>query len=233
MPMRLLLGVLLLSMAAPAAAQPAQVASILQRTNKRFPPPSEAQIRAAFDAYVQRQKAADALDCVPTGANLSDLRPATSDALVLTYIRRGEVRNGWTVQIAQQGCPGQDARFLITLFNDGELLAMRGNAGDTLTSLSQFRDTMPLVMLAFMAAAKLDPATCPGAAEEKFEPRILTREADLGPDVFGSRYSGSWQEIWRVTKCGRSVEVPIRFTADGKGGVNAAVSVENSRLLPE
>ena len=121
---------------------------------------------------------------------------------------------------------------MITLFKDGEILAMAGNPGETLTTLSQFRDTMPLVMLGFTAAAKPEPSLCSDTADQRIEPRIVAREADLGPDVFGS-YAGSWQEIWRVTKCGHSVDVPIRFTADGKAGVNAAVSVENARLLPE
>jgi hypothetical protein len=70
MPLRLLLGLLLISIAPPAVAQPAQVSAVLKRANTRFPLLSEAQIRTAIDGYLQRQKATNGLKCVPTGIRL-------------------------------------------------------------------------------------------------------------------------------------------------------------------
>lgn len=54
----------------------------------------------------------------------------------------------------------------------------------------------------------------------------------MGPEVYGVRYTGSWSEVWPITLCGRTVEVSVRFTADGDGGAYNNLKSAEAKLLP-
>ncbi|NRD91025.1 hypothetical protein C8024_18580 [Sphingopyxis sp. BSNA05] len=62
--------------------------------------------------------------------------------------------------------------------------------------------------------------------------RIESEAEGLGPDMFGSRYVGSWDEIWPIEMCDRTVEVLVNFTADGDGGAYFNVSSDKAVVLP-
>ena len=62
----------------------------------------------------------------------------------------------------------------------------------------------------------------------------MAEESDLGADVFGVRYVGSWSELWPIEICGQIVEVPVTFKADGDGGAYYNIKDETVKLvLPE
>jgi len=62
--------------------------------------------------------------------------------------------------------------------------------------------------------------------------RVAKEEPSLGADVYGVRYTGSWIEVWPIELCGRTIEVAVRFTADGDGGAYADLKGTEAKLLP-
>jgi hypothetical protein len=72
-------------------------------------------------------------------------------------------------------------------------------------------------MAAFQKSVTLD-AKCDGKDMKMGPTRVSSQGADLGPDVYGVRYVGSWSEVWQFETCGKTFDVPVEFTADGDGG---------------
>jgi hypothetical protein len=219
-------------MATPAAAQDPAFARALAGINAATPAPTAAETEAAaLDTLkaIAREKHG----CAPTSVAADTPLPATSTALVAQLIGAGKIRNGWTVYVRPQGCPSAGPiRFILLRMAGGELLARVVNVGESLTAPSVMRDSSFAVAVpAVTAIQKAHPECRTVEGLDMTNSRILSRSKDLGPDFYGSRYAGSWQEGWTFSVCGHSAEVPIAFTTDGQGGARWTVNATGARLI--
>lgn len=80
------------------------------------------------------------------------------------------------------------------------------------------RDTSVQAAIAVLAFAKRTNPDCDGSDMTMSSSRVISENEDLGPDIYGVRYTGSWSESWRFAACGNQYDVPVSFTADGDGG---------------
>jgi hypothetical protein len=60
--------------------------------------------------------------------------------------------------------------------------------------------------------------------------QIVREHPGLGPDFYGVRLTGSWDEMWTVAVCNGRAQVPITFTADGNGGATTAIDSKSVRF---
>lgn len=215
----------------PAFAQAPPVLDFLQRTNRAVPPPEAPAIEAAFAALWDRVKTREPGSCRPVVTLNGAPQPATADRMIFNAATTGEARNGWTVQATLSGCRSGTQRFVLAMLKDGSLMAIPANEGESLTTSSQFRDTVPAVLAATLTIPLLREGACVGSRTERIVTDVTERGADLGADVYGGRYAGSWRETWTVHQCGHRVAVPVVFTADGDGGVQTRVASDQVRLV--
>lgn len=213
-------------------AQQPPVLELLKRVNAQVPPPSDSEIAVAMTALWARLKAADPAVCTPTDASHTPPQPATADRMIFNAVLQNQAKNGWTILSSSKICGVVSQRFVIARMADDSLLAIPANYGESFVTSSQFRDT---AMQAVMAATANTPALrdekCRTSRPEGIETRVIAKGSDLGPDVFGGRYAGNWQEEWVVRQCGMRVAVPISFTADGDGGVYTRIQSAKIRPL--
>jgi hypothetical protein len=220
----------LLAAAAPALAQSAQEAAAQAALNALVQPPDVAQVLPLALADLQAQ-ASKAGSCVPTGVTLGPIAFASGTRLVVDGIGQRTLRNAWSVLGTPQGCgTATPRRFVIVLKADDSLLVRAFVVGESIAWVSLVFDARPSIAATALAATQsrhpdwdctdtrhvtLDKVADAGASK------------DLGPDFYGVRYTGSWDEVWTYTLCNHPVDVPITFTADGNGG-----AYWNARLGP-
>ncbi|HEX8623931.1 MAG TPA: hypothetical protein VF782_02510 [Allosphingosinicella sp.] len=220
--MRITFGTgLLLAMAIPwamASAQHPMVLAKLQEINAKAPQPAVAKIEAAVIETLKAMAAARGT-CVPQKLTIADVAPATGSRDVLQGVVGGQLRNGWTAYATHGGCPGTEPfRYLIIEKSDGSLLALQVNEGRSLASPAIMRDTsMQAALMALQKAKSLD-SKCDGRDMAMGAARVVGQSKDLGPQIYGARYVGTWSEAWRFTTCGKTFEVTVHFTPDGDGG---------------
>jgi len=129
------------------------------------------------------------------------------------------------------GCPGEDTvRYMVLQLRDKSLRAARVNEGRSLANPTIMRDTSAMAALAALRQAKIVDPSCKGDDMAMGSTRVVSRSKDLGPEKFGSRYAGSWSEVWQFRTCGRTFDVPIDFTADGDGGAYTNVKASAATL---
>jgi hypothetical protein len=158
--------------------------------------------------------------------------PATSVRFVFQGIVAGQLKNGWTVTARHPNCDATPIRYTISEDSAGVLTTIRSNRGHSLANESLISDTWPLALLQADATAKRNSFECDPKGATLGVTRVGKEEPGLGADVYGVRYSGSWSEIWPIELCGRTVEVTVRFTADGDGGAYSDLQGTEARLLP-
>jgi hypothetical protein len=214
-----------------ALAQDADYVGFVERTNAAVPPPTvEALAPEALGTLqaIARQRNA----CVPTGVQMEAPRTAIAVRAITVGVNSGQIKNGWTAYGRAEGCPNPPRlRFLVLRMADDSLRAVVVNEGETLTNPSLMRDTSAVAAMAALQVVRAADATCSGQDMDMGPTRIAERGADLGPDFHGTYYAGSWSEVWTFSVCGRSAEVPVRFTADGQGGANYNVVGTEVRLV--
>jgi hypothetical protein len=215
----------------PAAAQDAVVLELYERVNRTHAAPSDAEVSAALEAMWTRLKTQDPATCIPGEISRTPPQPATADRMIFNAVVQDQAMNGWTTIVTSSGCPVTRQRFVLARMKDGTLNAIPANPGDSLTTSSQFRDTMRQAMMAMKNLPDMRTPACRDARIDRVETRVTSRAADLGPDVFGARYAGSWQEEWTLFSCGKQAIVPIGFRADGTGGVFAQIAGDKVRLV--
>jgi hypothetical protein len=210
----------LLALAVPAAAQDLAALAAL---NAAMPPPAAADVTPDLLARVQTAARAEGR-CVPTGVTVDALAPATLAGDVQAAIAAGEAGNGWTTAAHPAGCPGaKPERFLLLLLPDDAVRIVTLFPGTTLTSFAQMRSAAkPAGDAALAASRRVDPQ-CTKAGMGILFTEIVRERPGLGPDVYGVRLTGSWDERWTMNVCSGKAVVPITFTADGKGGATAAI----------
>lgn len=172
--------------------------------------------------------------CAAAGMTFEKLMPATAERSVFSGAIRGQLRNAWTVVARHPACDEAPVRYMIVQDSSGGLRTFRVNRGQSYAHESLIADTWLLVRLAADAALTRAQVACKESGNAKLGPtRVSAEESDLGADIFGVRYRGSWTEIWPVEICGETVEVPIRFTADGDGGAYTNIKGDSVKRLPK
>lgn len=223
-----------MALVTPAVAAGAQHPLVLQRLtdwNAAAPPPSAQIIRGQLlkaAASAQKQRGG----CLPTSVVIESVSPATAVRLIFQGILSGTIKNGWIVVARHPDCDGDVVRYTIVQDAAGELSTIRSNRGLSLANESLISDTWPLALLQAEATLKRDRIVCEGSVANLGIVRLINKEPGIGSDVFGVRYSGSWSELWPINLCGRTVEITVRFTADGDGGAYSNLKGVEARLLP-
>lgn len=204
-----------------ASAAPAQHPLVLKKLNDldaASPAPTQATFadeiaKAAHTLYPDKP------GCAKRGLVVERISPATAERYVFSGAVGGRLRNGWTAVVRHPDCDKAPVRYMIVQDAGGALRTIRVNRGTSYAHDSLIADTLPLAVLAAEAFLTRSKVACAGP--KKAQLGIVRVESDgsgLGPDVKGVRYAGSWTEIWPLSVCGRIVEVPVIFTADGDGG---------------
>ncbi len=170
--------------------------------------------------------------CVPTSAVVDNVVPATSVRFVFQGILAGQLKNGWTVTARHPNCDMTPVRYTISEDSAGLLNTVRTNRGLSLANESLISDTWPLAVVQAAATARRNGVECDEKGASLGVTRVAREEPGLGADVYGVRYTGSWSEVWPVELCDRSVEITVRFTADGDGGAYTDLKGTEARLLP-
>jgi hypothetical protein len=217
-------AMVLVAVAAPASAQDAALVARMAAVNTADPPPTVADITPELLARTQTTASAEGR-CVPTAVTVDALAPATASADVQSAIAAGDVRNGWTTSAHSVGCPSAlPERFLLLLQPDGAVRFVTLFRGTTLTGFAQMRDAAKAAGDAALAASqKLDPL-CTKAGMGIISTEVMRKSVNLGPDFYGVRFTGSWDELWTLAACSGRAMVPITFTADGNGGASVAIN---------
>ena len=220
-----------------AFAQKPDILNLFRDINTGVPMPEKSIIIAeVMKAAVAIQKRAGG--CVASSAEIEKITPATAIPYVIDGILAKRLRNGWTVEAKHQNCGSDISRYLIVETSDRNLETIRTNKGRSYTNESLINDTLaPAYLGAYtvilLAGVKCDKKDSSAENTTLGTTRIANEEPDLGPDVYGVRYAGSWSEVWPITMCGgRTTEVTIRFTADGDGGAYINIRSDKSKLLP-
>jgi hypothetical protein len=222
-----------LGMVSPVAAQHPQVLSALSEMNRRAPPPEDSElVQGALGATVSAAERFGG--CKPTSVSISGLRPTTGDRQVMAGVLAQQLRNGWRFEGQLEGCgAAETADFLAIQPASGPLQVILLNFGTSLTSYSVARDAMPqAIMLAGIMLKKAGTECSATDLERIMRSRVAERSKNLGPEMFGVRYTGDWTEVWTLQLCGRTVEVGLMFTPDGDGGARFQVSERASKVLP-
>ncbi len=203
---------------APVIAQNQMVIDRIKALDASAPVPSEEAIlkdlKITAGAYAEAKK-----QCPPTALNVKSVAPITGARAILSAVLSGQLKNGWSIMVEQSGCGNERlVRYALVQKADGSLLSVRTNEGKSNANLSIMRDTSASAALGAYAAIKKIDASCAGENPVMGETRIMEESADLGPEIYGVRYTGSWVEIWPFSICGRTAEVTVSFRADGDGG---------------
>ncbi len=229
-------GILLVAMmmiaGLPAKAQNAWVIEKIKALDARAPKPSDEAILAAVTTTAAAW-ATEKKQCLPTSLAIVGTTPITGAKVILASVLNNSLRNAWSVYARHGGCVGADVfRYAVFQLPDSSLKAVQVNEGYSYANLSIMRDTSGQAAFAAYAAIKKAEAACAGNDMKFGRTRIDSEGKDLGPDVFGVRFTGSWTEIWQFSVCGRTAEVPIAFTADGDGGAYTNIKGAGVVVLP-
>lgn len=223
-----------LTMAAtgPALAQNADFKALMERTNASVPVPAVSVIAAdALETLraIAREKGAT---CIPSGVDLDTPKPATSATMAVTAIMSGQAKNVWTVYGKPKGCAAPlPTRFIVIQLPDDKVIARTVNDGESLANPSIMRDTSTSAALTAMQVVRSADASCSGDGMQMLGTKVVARSPDLGPDFYGSYFTGSWTEHWTFGLCGKRVEVPVSFRADGDGGAYSDISSTNTKIV--
>lgn len=218
----------------PVHAQNSYVLQKMQEWNAAAPQPSNEELLKPVREAAQKIYPSNGA-CLAQGVVVDAVEPATADRYVITEVAFRRMKNAWTVVVHHTGCDSASVRYMVMQSMDGSTKAIRVNRGKSYAHDSLIGDTLQFVILGVDAKFTQSGLTCIGDSKAKLGiVRIDKEEADLKPATFGVRYSGSWSEIWPIEKCGRTVEIPVSFTADGDGGAyhKTRINPDLFRTLP-
>jgi hypothetical protein len=230
--MRFGLAFVALLLASPALSQSAQEAAMQAALNELIPAPDSKRVAAAVLQQLQ-DDAGKAGACVATGVTLGPIKPASATRTAIEGLAQHAIRNMWTVSGTPQGCPSPaPVRFIVVLLGDDSLLVRPFATGESIAWVSLVMDARSSVAVSTLATMTVKNPSWGCSAKDPISLKSVAMAGepkDVGPDFYGVRYTGSWQEIWTFEMCKRAVAVPIAFTADGNGGAtwNATLGVLN------
>lgn len=222
----ILLGFAVAASAGSAAGQHPLVLQKLQELNTAAPKPSPQQIESAI-AVTAAAVSTTNKTCAPKSLKISQVAPITGATGIMQAAIAGKIRNAWTAYADHVGCDGGQAyRYLIIQLPDASLKALPVSQGQTFTNPSIMRDTSTSAALAALQKAKSMNPTCEGKDMKMGLTKVVDQSKDLGPDLFGVRYTGKWSESWQFETCGHVFAVPVDFTPDGDGGAYTKVAAD-------
>ena len=226
------LGVVTISIAAFPVAALAQNQLVVQRLdqeNAEHPTLSQSDAKSAIFEKVKKIAESNG-QCVPTGVTAEAPVAITGDPFLFPMVLAGNVKNVWRVYAQYEGCnDNMIRRFAVIDTNEDKRIAVPINPGRSLTSVKLMRDTSPAAGLQAAAAAKKQKTDCDATDMELISTQVIDESKDLGPEIYGVRYVGSWTESWRLKTCGLVFDVPIAFSADGDGGAFTNIKGEAVR----
>ena len=217
---------------APAAAQDAQFARFVEQANAAAPAPEIAEVTPAALTAVQELNRQTGR-CVPSGVRIEAPRPMTATRHIVHMIQSGELRNGWTAYGRLEGCDeSRPLLFIVLRPATGPLIVVPVTFGEAIANPSLILDVRgPATIAAGSMATRLVPGCTEATDAALTGVRLVSRGEDLGPDYYGVRYRGSWREAWTFAACGRRLELPITFTADGQSGAGYSIHASEARLV--
>jgi len=199
-------------------SDPERFRRAIEELNSRALPSGEALAQAvggavAIDAKLRGR-------CAPSSIRLGRLEPVSLDGMVTALIVKGQIENAWLVSVKLDNCPPADPlRVLLFRAPDGQRLqAIFAGQGESLAWPTLARGALRATVAQAAARLRLADPKCTPRELTPVSVRVAGQSDDLGPNVYGIRLKGSWQEVWAFAPCGHSIGVPISFTADGKGG---------------
>jgi len=216
---------------APAAAQDPDFARMVEQANAAAPAPAVSEIAPLALAAVQDIHRQSGI-CVPTAVRVEAPRPITATRHVVQMIGAGEVRNGWVAYGRLEGCEERRPLLLVVFRpSTGPLIVAPLMFGEAIANPTLILDARGPALTAVQAMARQLVPGCAddGAALTGF--RLVSTAPDLGPDYYGVRYRGSWREAWTFAACGRRIEMPITFAADGQSGASYTIHAGEARVL--
>lgn len=217
--------------ATPAVAQPAGLATLLKMVNAQQPPPPLPSIEP--ELLARTRKAAEAEGrCVPAAITIAPLQPASASQEALPMITHNEIKNAWTTSAQAVGCPGAlPERFLVLRLPPDDAIRIIGVvAGTTLTSFAQMKEASKAAGAAALAAGQAKDPACTADGMDILTTELVREHPGLGPDFYGVRLAGSWDEVWTLKLCNGRATVPITFTADGNAGTTTAIDQRSVRF---
>jgi hypothetical protein len=226
------IAALLLVGLAPAAslAQPPELIAAVEKIAAAEPAPTPAEIVPQALELLRNRAKSDG-KCSPRSVSVGGPASALLTLIVTQRMVAREIRNAWTVDVRPEGCPDR---------RPARLIVYRQSAGTLDVQFMAFGEGIALpvernifLVVAGAAYAKLASAKGGCAVDKlRFEStRIASRSADLGPDVHGTRFKGTWSEIWTFRGCGREVEAPVTFVTDGLGGLSWSADYRQVRFV--
>lgn len=229
---RLALSIALFVPFGSASAQHPLVLNRLNGWNEAAPVPGDSVLKAEV-----RKKAREIYGartaCSNSDITIDKVEPATADRYAFNALVQGTIRNAWFVTTRMPGCDPVPVRYMVMQYTDKSLETIRVNRGVSYAWESLIGDTLPLVQLAAISALKRKGSSCSGEDRSSLGViRIVSEEPALGDVTFGIRYSGSWTEVWPIEACKQTIEVLIKFTADGDGGAFTHIPGDQTRVLP-
>jgi hypothetical protein len=202
----------------PAGAPAQNALGAINALNAAAPAPPKAELEPAILA--KAKAIADAKKgCLPKAIDVEDVAPITAVAAIEASISSGKLRNAWSVYVHYAGCPGSEPyRYALLQLSDGSLRALLVNRGRSFANLSVMRDASTGASVTALSRIRKENADCEGRDMIMGTTRITSQSEDLGPELLGVRYAGSWTEAWDFTACGLTATVLVEFRADGEGG---------------
>ncbi|MFK4792106.1 hypothetical protein [Sphingobium sp. ZW T5_29] len=227
---------LILALFCPLNLAHAQHPLVLQKLNER----NEAAPAPGID-LLKKEVLSTAISIQDSNGTCSNseviidrIHPATGDRFVFSAVLSQRMRNAWTINARLPKCDNMPARYMLMQNMDGSIRTIRVNRGVSYAWDSLIGDTLPLVRLAANVALKRKGIDCNEGSKFKLGvTRIASESQDLGSDLFGIRYIGSWSEIWPIETCSQTVEVLVNFTADGDGGAYSRMPGDKVAVLPK
>lgn len=227
--------VLLIALLAPFGSAYAQHPLVLNRLNEwneAEPVPSESVMKAEVRKKAEEIYGATAA-CANSGLIVDNVEPASGDRYAFNGILGRTLKNAWFVTVRMPVCEQVPVRYMVMRMKDNSLKTIRVNRGVSHAWESLISDTLPSAQVSAIAAIKREGSDCSDKSALSLGViRIESEEPSLGAEFFGIRYEGSWTEVWPIKACGRTVEVQIRFTADGDGGAFTHIPGDRVRVLP-
>ena len=217
-----------------AFAQNPQLLDLFHTIDKNAPTPEKSIIiTEVMKAAVTIQKQTGV--CVASSAEIEKIAPATGDRYIIEGAVTGRLKNGWTVYAKHPNCGTDVSRYLIMQAIDGSFETIRLNKGRSNANAKLIDDSLvSIYTFASLAISKVNKK-CNSKhilSATLGTTRIVNEESNLGPELYGVRFAGSWNEIWPVIICGQTAEVPVRFTADGDGGAYINMKSDEVKVLP-
>jgi hypothetical protein len=228
-----LLIIAIISMAYTAVnAQAPRDIEVYKVYNEVHKPPSTAIIASeVMKSALETQKSKGG--CLPSSAVIDTVMPATAARFVSEGLKAQQIRNAWTVVVRHPNCGSDVVRYAIVKHYNDSFYAFRINRGRSNANESLIADTFSQAVLGAVVALKRAGSDCRSTEPTLGVTRIAEEGSDLGADFYGVRFKGSWREIWPIMLCNRTVEISVRFRADGNGGAYTEGNEKENKLLPE